>query len=49
MEFIQELFRFLVVRRRIWLWPIILLMVAVGGLLVVAQGTAIGPFIYTIF
>ncbi len=49
MSFLNELWRFLISRRKAWLWPIILMMVVLGGLLVVAQGSAVAPFIYTIF
>ena len=49
MEFISELWQFLKVRKKFWLAPIILIMAMFGGLLVVAQGSAVAPFIYTIF
>ncbi len=49
MAFLHELWRFIISRRRVWLWPIILLMMVLGGLLIVAQGSAVAPFIYTIF
>ena len=49
MEFISELWQFLRVRKKFWLAPIILLMALFGGLLVVAQGSAVAPFIYTLF
>jgi hypothetical protein len=45
----RELWAFLRVRKKWWLLPIILVMVLVGGLLVFAQGSALAPFIYTIF
>jgi len=44
-----EFWDFLVVRKKWWLAPIIIIMVLVGGLLVFAQGSALAPFIYTIF
>ena len=44
-----ELWAFMKVRRKFWLLPIIVVMVIVGGLLVFAQGSALAPFIYTIF
>lgn len=49
MSFIKELWLFLRVRKKFWLFPIMLLMVLLGGLLVLAKGSAIAPFIYTIF
>jgi hypothetical protein len=44
-----EFWRFLKVRKKWWLGPIVLVMVLVGALLVFAQGSALAPFIYTIF
>ena len=44
-----ELWAFMKVRKKFWLLPIILVMVLVGALLVFAQGSALAPFIYTIF
>jgi hypothetical protein len=49
MEFITEFLRFLGVRKRYWLLPILVLMTLVGGILVLAQGSAISPFMYTLF
>ena len=49
MDFVNELWRFLISRRRVYLWPVIVMMVVLGGLLVVAKGSAVAPFIYTIF
>jgi len=49
MSFLAELWRFLRVRKKYWLLPIILVMLLLGGLLVLAQGSAIAPFIYTLF
>jgi hypothetical protein len=49
MEFVAELWRFMRVRKKFWLLPIILMMVILGGLLILAEGSAIAPFIYTIF
>jgi hypothetical protein len=45
----RELWQFMKVRKKFWLLPIIVVMVLVGGLLVFAQGSALAPFIYTIF
>lgn len=44
-----ELWAFMRVRKKFWLLPILLILVLVGGLLVFAQGSALAPFIYTIF
>ena len=49
MSLFRELWEFLRARKKFWLAPIILIMALLGGLLVVAQGTAIAPFIYTLF
>jgi hypothetical protein len=49
MSIIAELWRFLRVRKKFWLLPIILAMLLLGGLLVLAQGSALAPFIYTLF
>ncbi len=49
MDFIKELLQFLRARKKLWLLPLILVMVGIGGLLVLAQGSAIAPFIYTLF
>ncbi|HUL49848.1 MAG TPA: DUF5989 family protein [Gemmatimonadales bacterium] len=45
----KEMWSFLRVRKKWWLLPIVVVMVLVGGLLVFAQGSALAPFIYTIF
>ena len=49
MEFIAELWTFLRVRKKFWLLPILVMMALLGGLVVFTQGSAIAPFIYTIF
>jgi hypothetical protein len=49
MEFLKELLTFLRVRKKLWLAPIIIVMVLLGGLLVLAQGSVVAPFIYTMF
>ena len=46
---LRELWAFLGERKKFWLLPIILVMLLIGGLLVFAQGSALAPFIYTIF
>ena len=49
MEFLKEFWEFLKFRKKYWLLPILLVLVLFGGLIVLSQGTAIAPFIYTIF
>jgi hypothetical protein len=49
MGFLNELFAFLRVRKKLWLAPIIIVMVLLGGLLMLAQGSVVAPFIYTLF
>lgn len=49
MEFIKELFMFLKIRKKLWMAPIILVMLILGGLLIFAQGSVMAPFIYTLF
>jgi Family of unknown function (DUF5989) len=49
MSFLGELWRFMRVRKRYWLVPVVIAMLLVGALLVVAEGSAIAPFIYTLF
>ena len=49
MTFIGELWRFLRARKKFWLLPIIIVSVMLGGMLVLAQGSAVAPFIYTLF
>ncbi len=49
MSFLKELFAFLRSRKKLWLTPIILVMLIIGGLLVLAQGSVMAPFIYTLF
>ena len=49
MEFIKELWTFLRKRKKLWLAPIITVLLALGGLLILAQGSVIAPFIYTLF
>ncbi len=48
-EFIKELWAFTKARRKFWLLPIIIVMLFLGGLLVFVQGSAVAPFIYTLF
>ena len=49
MSIIAELWDFMKARKKFWLLPIMLVMLLLGGLLIFAQGSAIAPFIYTLF
>lgn len=49
MEFLTELWRFIRIRRKYWLLPIMIVMVVFGGLVVLTKGSAVAPFIYTLF
>lgn len=49
MEMMKELWAFLRARKKFWLWPIMFMMALLGVLIVLAQGSAIAPFIYTLF
>jgi hypothetical protein len=49
MEFVKEFWEFLKVRKKYWLMPIIIVLVLFGGLIILSQGSAIAPFIYTLF
>jgi hypothetical protein len=49
MEFLKELWYFFKIRKKFWLLPIIVMMVLFGGLVILSQGSAVAPFIYTIF
>ncbi|MAF95601.1 MAG: hypothetical protein CMM60_07590 [Rhodospirillaceae bacterium] len=49
MDFLTELWAFLKVRKKFWLLPIFVMMAVFGGLVVLSQGSAVAPFIYTIF
>ena len=49
MDFLKELWDFLRQRKKLWLLPIVLVVVAIGGLLLLAQGSVVAPFIYTLF
>ncbi len=49
MSFLKELWLFMRERKKFWLLPIIAVMLLLGALLVLAQGSAIAPFIYTLF
>ena len=49
MDILKELWNFLRVRKKLWLAPIIIVLVSLGGLLILAQGSVVAPFIYTLF
>jgi hypothetical protein len=49
MSFISEIFSFILARKKFWLLPIFVAMVMLGGLVVLTQGSAVAPFIYTLF
>ena len=48
-EFVREIWSYFRVRKKYWLAPVIIVMVLFGGLIVLTQGSAVAPFIYTIF
>ncbi|MBI2374371.1 MAG: hypothetical protein HYV07_10290 [Deltaproteobacteria bacterium] len=49
MEFLRELWAFLRERKKYWLLPILLMMALLGALIVYSQGSAVAPFVYTLF
>jgi len=49
LSFIKEFWQFLRIRKKFWLLPIILVLLFFGSLIILAQGSAVAPFIYTIF
>ena len=49
MEFLKELWDFLIYRKKLWLAPIIIILMIFGGLLILAQGSVVAPFVYTLF
>ncbi len=49
MSFVLEIWSFMRIRKKFWLLPIMLMMLLFGGLVILTQGSAIAPFIYTIF
>jgi hypothetical protein len=49
MSMIRELWAFLRARKKFWLWPIFIMMALLGVLIVLAHGSALAPFIYTLF
>lgn len=49
MSFIAELWEFMRARKKFWLMPLMLIMLLFGGLVILTKGSAVAPFIYTIF
>jgi hypothetical protein len=49
LSFLRELWTFMRVRKKFWLLPILLMMAILGGLLMLTKGSAVAPFIYTLF
>jgi len=49
MEMIKELWAFMRLRKKYWLWPVFVMMAVLGVLIVLAHGSAVAPFIYTLF
>lgn len=49
MDFLAELWRFMRTRKKFWMLPILVIMVAFGGLVIITKGSAVAPFIYTLF
>jgi hypothetical protein len=49
MRFLRDFWRFMRVRKKYWLLPVLIMMAVFGGLLVLTQGSAVAPFIYTLF
>jgi hypothetical protein len=49
LDFLADLWGFMRTRKKFWLAPIIVVMVLLGGLIILAQGSAVAPFIYTLF
>ena len=49
MSFLKELWAFMRVRKKFWMLPILTMLVIFGGLVILTQGSAVAPFIYTIF
>jgi hypothetical protein len=49
MSIVIEFFQFMRLRKKFWLYPVVILLVLFGGLIVLSQGSALAPFIYTLF
>jgi hypothetical protein len=48
-SFLTDFWNFMSERKKFWMLPIMVVLIAIGGLLVLAQGSAVAPFIYTLF
>ena len=49
LDLIKDLWKFMKVRKKFWLMPIIIILLLLGSLIVLTQGSAVAPFIYTLF
>jgi hypothetical protein len=49
MSFVAEFWTYMRARRKLWMLPLLLVLLLIGGLLILAKGSALAPFIYTIF
>lgn len=49
MAFLKEFIEFLSVRKKFWLFPVLIVLLFFGGIIVLSQGSAVAPFIYTLF
>ena len=49
MDFVKEFINFLIIKKKYWLIPILIVLVLFGGLIILSQGSVVAPFIYTIF
>ncbi len=49
MNFLFEMLQFLSKRKKLWLAPLIIVMIIIGGLMILGQGSVVAPFIYTLF
>jgi hypothetical protein len=49
LEFLREFWEFMRVRKKYWLMPVLIVSLLLGGLIVLTQGSAVAPFIYTLF
>ncbi len=49
MSILLELWQFMISRKRYWLFPIVIILIVIGGLTIISQGSALAPFIYSLF
>jgi len=49
MSTLKELFTFLIQEKKYWLWPLVIILLLLGSLIILAEGSALAPFIYSIF